>query len=34
MAVILGGVALVASKPRAPLRRLGQTPPVECEERC
>ncbi len=34
MAVILGGVALVAARPRAPVRRLGQAPPLECDERC
>ncbi|HYR55911.1 MAG TPA: drug/metabolite exporter YedA [Myxococcaceae bacterium] len=34
MAVILGGVALVAIKPRPPLARVGQAPSLDCEERC
>ena len=34
MAVILGGVALVAVKPRPALPRLAKAPPIECDERC
>jgi len=34
MAVILGGVALVAVKPRPAVPRLAKAPPIECDERC
>jgi len=34
MAVILGGVALVAIKPRPAVPRLAKPTPIECNERC